>query len=173
MLRTATQKGRLILVVGSVVAAATGVIALRADLMVSYGFDKAIGAQKAVPPFELAAPGSRLQKVEVGDEAYWLTRAEFQSPAPLDRRLAVGDRFTITGRDGRARNLEVVGLKAMREPLLKIAAGAAPVPLLLVICRVVDASEPGSQELVRFMIEVEEPKPPAALPTPQDPVGRT
>jgi len=172
MLRTATQKGRLILVAGSVVAAAASALALRADLMVSYGFDKAIGAQKPVLPFELAAAGGRLQRVEVGDEAYWLTRAGSQRPVRFDGRLAVGDRLTVTGRDGRARNLVVVGLEAMEAPLLKIAAGGAPVPLLLVTCRVVDQADPGRQELVRFQIEAEEPKP-AALPDPQDPLGRT
>jgi len=173
MLRTATQRGRVVLVVGSVVAATAGAVALRADALVTYGFGKAFGAQKAAPPFELAAPGSRLQKGEVGDETYWRTRAEFDGPAPFDRRLAVGDRITIAGRDGRARNLEVVGLKAMSAPLLKIAVGAAPVPLLLVICRVIDATDPQKQELVRFMIEAEEEAKPATLPGPQEPLGRT
>ena len=169
MVRTATQKGRLIIVAGSVAAAAAGALALRADLMVSYGFGKVFLSQKAALPFELAASDGPLQG-EVGDE--WLAHAAFENPAPFDSRLAVGDRVTITGRDGRARNLEVVDLKAMGTPILKIAAGAASVRLLRVTFRILDPTEGDRREFVRFFIDVEEPKP-ATLPRPQDPLGRT
>jgi hypothetical protein len=108
----------------------------------------------------------------VGDEVYWLTRTEFQGAALSDRRLAVGDRITITARDGRVRHLEVIALRAVGAPLLRIAAGATPVPLLLVTCRIVDPAEPERHELVRFMIEAEESKP-MPLPAPQDRLGGT
>jgi hypothetical protein len=170
MLRTATQKGRLMLVVGSVAAAAAGAMVLRADLMVGYGFSKALGVQKPIPPFELAAPNAL--PGEVGDETYWLTRTLSQLPSLSHGRLAVGDRITVTGRNGRARDLEVVAITAVAAPLLKIAAGATPMPLLLVTCRVVDGAQPESRELVHFMIEAEVPKT-EPLTGPQDPLGRT
>jgi hypothetical protein len=172
MLRTATQKGRLILVAGSVVAAAAGAVALRADLMVGYGFSTALGVQKPVPPFELAAQGGGERPGEVGDELYWLSRTDFRGSLPAsDRRLAVGDRIPIPGSDGHPRQVEVVAIRPVGTPLVKVAAGAAPVPLLLVTARVLDPAKPGSHELKRFLIEAEEPRPAALQPTAQD--GRT
>lgn len=156
MFRTATQKGRVLVGVGSVAAAAAAAIALRADLLVSYGFGKALEAQKPVLPFEMAE--SRRHAGEVGDEDYWLTRTKLRSMAASDRQLDVGDRITITGHDGRPRHLEVVAVKVAAAPLLKIAAGARSVPLLLVTCRVVDPAQPKRQDLVQFMIEDEEPE---------------
>jgi len=172
MLRTATQKGRLMLVFASVAAATAGAMALRTDLMVGLGFSQALGVQEPVPPFELAAPGARLRQGEVGDEIYWLSRTKFDGQSPSHRRLAVGDRVSVTGGDGRARHLVVVALRAVGAPLLKVAEGTTPVPHLLVICRVVDSTEPESRDLVHFMIPAEVPKP-TALPDPQDPLGRT
>src|SRR5262245_16145132 len=172
MLRTATQKGRLMLMAGSVAAAAAGAVALRADLMVGYGFSKALVGQRPVPPFELVTQGSGARPGEVGDEIYWLSRTEFQGPMPAsDRRLAVGDRIAIPGADGRQRQIEVVAIRAVRPPLVKVAAGGAPVPLLLVTGRVLDPAKPGSHQLERFLIEAEEPKPATLQPTAED--GRT
>lgn len=171
MLRTATQKGRLVLAAGCAVAALAGAGALRADLMVSHGFGKAFGTQKAALPFE-TVPSGRQRNAQVGDEGYWLTRAEVQSPAPFDKRLAIGDRITIAGRDGRERSLEVADLKAIGASLIKVATGTAPLRLLLVTCRIVDATERESEVLVRFIIEGEAAES-AAPPAPQGAVGRT
>lgn len=173
MLRTATQKGRLILAAGSVVAAAAGAVALRADLMVGYGFSKALGAQKPAPPFELATQSGGARPGEVGDEIYWLSRTELPGPVPAsNRRLAVGDRIAIPGPDGLARHVEVVAIRPVGPPLVKVAAGGAPMPLLLVMGRVLDPSKPGSHELERFLIEADEPRP-AALPSASAQDGRT
>jgi hypothetical protein len=152
---------RLILVAGSVAIGAAGAVALRADLLVGYGFNRVLGARTAVTPFELGAPAGVAQ-AEVGDEGYWLTRTSIDSHAPLDRRLAVGDRITITGREGPARTLEVVDLKSFAAPLLKVAADGAPVHLVRVTARVVGTAEGRGNELVRFYLEVEETKPAAA-----------
>jgi hypothetical protein len=169
MLRTATQKGRLIVVVGSVVAAAAGAAALRADLLAGYGLSEALGGRKPVPPFELVTDGSG---AEPGDEIYWLSRTGFEGPVATtsDPRLAAGDRLTIPGPDGRPRRVEVVSVRVLATPLVKVAAGGAHVPLLMVTGRVLNPTKPGSEELVRFVIETEEPKPPT-LPATQD--GRT
>jgi hypothetical protein len=170
MLRLAT---RLLLVVGSAAIGAAGAIALRADLLVGYGFGKAFEAQRAALPFELTlSPGGQLARAEVGDEGYWLTRAGVDSPALFDKPLAVGDRITIASRNGRSRTLDVVDLKAfIGSPLLKVAADAAPVHLVRVTARVGGAAG-NREELVRFFIEVEEPKP-APPPEPQASLGRT
>ncbi len=103
-----------------------------------------------------------------GDEGYWLARADVESPAPFDKGLAVGDRITITGRDGRERNLEVVDLRVIGEPLIQTVAGVAPVRLLLVTCRIIGGgSELETKVPVRFIIEgdsAEAPPPPSAAP---------
>jgi hypothetical protein len=162
---------RLLLVVGSAAIGAAGAIALRADLVVGYGFGTALEAQQAALPFELA-PGP-LAQAEVGDEGYWLTRTSIESHAAFNKGLAVGDRITITGRNGRARTLEIVDLKKfIGAPLLKIATDNAPIGLVRVTARVVGPGKIGQEGLVRFFIEVEDAKP-ATAPEPQASLGRT
>jgi hypothetical protein len=99
----------------------------------------------------------------VGDEGYWLTRAEVESPAPFAKPLAVGDRITIAGRDGRERQLEVVDLKAIGGKTVRVA-GTAHVRLLLVTCRVTGEAAEQADAPVRFIIEAEPAVP--ALPAP-------
>ena len=67
---------RVVLIVGSAALGAAGAIAWRADLLVGYGFGRALEVQEAALPFELATPTqlSRLDRAEVGDEGYWLSR---------------------------------------------------------------------------------------------------
>lgn len=157
MLRNAIQNGRLILIAGCAVAILAGGGALRADLMVGHGFGKVFGAQDAPLPFEVAGNGPT-HVAQVGDEGYWLTRSQVESPAPFAKRLAVGDRITISGRDGRQQTLEVVDLKSIGEPLTKVVTGAPPMRLLLVTCRIVDGD---GQPPVRFIVEGEPAEPPA------------
>jgi hypothetical protein len=170
MLRTATQKGRLLLAVGSVVAVAAGAMALRADLMVGYGFSRALEAQKPVRPFE-ATRGDVRRVAEVGDEVYWLSQNEFKVPVASVGRFAVGERIRI-GHDGRELQLEVV---ALRVPLVN-ASVSTPGLQVEVTCRVLNPAHPDGVELVRFIVKVEEPKP-AAVHEPQGstqrPVGPT
>lgn len=171
MLRAAT---RLLLVVGSAAAGAAGAVALRADLLVGYGFGKAFEAREVTQPFELATPASLLGKAEVGDEGYWLARDGSGRQAPFDKALVVGDRVTITGEKGHARTLEVVDIRPVAAPVLKVATGtgATPLQLVRVIARVVGATENEREGLVRFYIEVE-PAKPVTMPGPQARVGRT
>src|SRR5262245_55868972 len=105
MLRAAT---RLLLVAGSAAIGAAGAIALRADLLVGYGFGKAFHLQTTALPFETAVSASPHAKAEVGDEGYWLTRTGLEGQAPFGGHLAVGSRITISVGDGRRQNLEVV-----------------------------------------------------------------
>jgi hypothetical protein len=164
MLRNAIRNGRLLLLAGCAAAVLAGAGALRADLMVSHGFGKVLGPQNAPLPFEVAADGSQ-RPAHVGDEGYWLTRAEVESPAPFAKRLAIGDRITISGRDGRERVLEVVDLKSIGEPLTKVVTGTTPMRLLLVTCRTVDGSERETHAPVRFIIEGEPAEPPPVQPS--------
>ena len=163
---------RVVLIVGSAALGAAGAIAWRADLLVGYGFGRALQAQEAALPFELATPASRLDKAEVGDEGYWLTRGTLEGQAWFGRHLAVGNRITISGGDGHPRTLEVVEIASMGGPLLKVAEDGAPVRLTRVTARVVGATEAGPGELVRFYVEVDKPKP-APLQASQAPLGGT
>jgi hypothetical protein len=164
---------RIVLVVGSVALGAAGAMAVRADLLVGYGLGRALDAQKAALPFELAAPAGRLNGAEVGDEGYWLKRTAFEGQAPFDRHLAVGNRITISGGNGRARTLEVVEIAPLGAPLLKVAEDGPPVRLMRVTARVVGASEAGRDELVRFYVEVDKPKPGHLPSSAQAPLGGT
>jgi hypothetical protein len=153
MQHNAFRKGRTIIVAGLAIAAvAGGVSALRSDLLLSRGFGKAFQNSAPALSFDTVAPKDRTQAAS-GDEGYWLTRAEVESPFPFAKPLAVGDRITITGRDGHERRLEVMDLKAIGDN----PARGAQLRLMLVTCRV---AETGSEETtVRFIIEAEPPAP--------------
>jgi hypothetical protein len=164
MLRNAIRNGRLLMTAGCAAAILAGAAALRADLMVSHSFGKVFGTQGTALPFEVTGRSGAQQSAYAGDQGYWLTRAEVESPAPFANRLAVGDRITISGHDGRERILEVVDLRAIGEPLTKAVAGSSPVRLLLVTCRIVDAGDREAHAPVRFIVEAETADPPAVEP---------
>src|SRR5262245_55595493 len=98
MPQSAMQKGRLIVLAGCAAALVVTVCALRADLMVSHGFSKAFGTQGAPQSFDVTALSGTLE--HSGDH-YSLTRAEDGLLPHLAKRISVGDRITISGRDGR------------------------------------------------------------------------
>ena len=85
-----------------------------------------------------------------------------ERPPPSAKPLAIGDRITIAGRDGRERHLEVVDLKAIGGNTVR-ATGAAHPRLLLVTCRVSGEGRPGEAP-VRFIVEAEPAEP--AVPAP-------
>ncbi|HEX5999357.1 MAG TPA: hypothetical protein VFZ16_08160 [Hyphomicrobiaceae bacterium] len=160
MLRIAS---RLVLVAGAAAIGAAGAAALRADLIVGYGVSKALEARHAPAQFELATakPASRPGRsgtAEVGDEGYWLARGGTATPVMLGKRLAVGDRISITGQDGRVRRLQVVDLSPIDAPILNVADSPASLRLVRVTCRIAgrtaDKGEP-----VHFFVEAEGPKP--------------
>jgi len=160
-----TAKSRLIVVSGMALALAAGAAVLRTDLFLDHGFGKALEAPRPGLSFDTAAAKERAQATTAGDEGYWLTRAEVESPAPFAKPLAIGDRITIAGRDGRERQLEVVDLKAIGGNLVR--AGTEHVRLLLVTCRVVgqiggQAADRAAEAPVRFIIEAGPSEPPAA-----------
>ena len=159
---TAIRNGRLLLVGGCMAAALATGAALRADLMVNHGFNTASG--KDLTSFAAPSRVSTQAASPVGDEGYWLTRADVENPIPFGKQLSVGDRITIAGRDGRQRILEVVDLRSLGEPLTKAVTGAHPMRLLLVTCRIVDETNREAGAPVRFIIEGE--------PTETQPVQR-
>jgi hypothetical protein len=159
MLRNAFRKVRIIALAGLAVAAFGGIGVLRSDLLLTRGFGKAFQNSAPALSFDTAAPRDGTQSPASGDEGYWLTRAEVESPAPFAKPLAVGDRITITGRDGRERRLEVTDLKAVGDN----AGRATQMRLMLVTCRVTDSAS--GESTVRFIVEAE-PAAPQALPQP-------
>ena len=165
MSRTAIRNGRLLVGAGCAAAALMIAGALRADLIVSHGFTSTFGSEKIATTFEVAARASSHTKPQVGDEGYWLTRADVESPIPFAKQLAVGDRITIAGRDRRERILEVVDLRSLGEPLTKVVTGTSPMRLLLVTCRIVGATEREASAPVRFIIEGEPAEAPAVQRT--------
>ncbi len=164
---------RVVLIVGSAALGAAGAVAWRADLLVGYGLGRALEAQQVVLPFETATSPGGSTKAEVGDEGYWLTRSSLEGQASFDRYLAVGNRITVSGAGGRARTLEVVEIAATEAPLLKVAEDGAAVRLVRVTARVVGAAEAVREELVRFYVEVDKPKPAPVPSSAQAPLGGT
>jgi len=149
-----TPDSRALVLTGLAVAgAAAGASALGSGALLSHGFDQALEAPR--PGLSLVAPAKDAgARSTVGDEGYWLTRAEVESPAPFAKPLSVGDRITISGREGRERHLEVVDLKVIgRAP--GQASSAVAMRLLLVTCRVTGEASERADAPVRFIIEAE------------------
>jgi hypothetical protein len=163
MVSKATLKSRVVVVAGLAVALAAGAAVLHTDLLLNRGFGNALEASRPGLSFDTVAAKELAQRATVGDEGYWLTRAEVESPAPFAKPLAVGDRITIAGRDGRERQLEVVDLKAIGGKAVRVT-GAAHMRLLLVTCRVTGEAAEHADAPVRFIIEAEPAVP--ALPAP-------
>jgi hypothetical protein len=151
MPRAATVKSRVFPLAGVAAVVAAGAAALHTDLLLDRGFGKALHAPRAGLSFEATTSKEPAAGATVGDEGYWLTRAEVESPSPFAKALAVGDRISISGRDGRQRELEVVDLKVVGGPAAR-GVGAALPRLLLVTCRVSGEAGDG-QAPVRFIVE--------------------
>ena len=154
---SSTVKSRVVVLAGVAAAVAAAAAVLHTDLMLSRGFGNALDASRPGLSFETAAGKPSAQ---VGDEGYWLTRAEVESPTPFAKPLAIGDRITIAGRNGRERQLEVVDLKALGGHHTRASQAMHP-RLLLVTCRVTGE---GTEAPVRFIIEAEPVAPAAPAP---------
>jgi hypothetical protein len=126
------------------------------EVLLTHGFGKAL--QTSRPALSFGPAGASAQAAVAGDEGYWLTRAEVGSATPLARHLAVGDRITISGQDGRERQLQVEDLKAIGGA---VRQGGGR--LLLVTCRAVDA-EGRDAGPVRFIVEAEPAEPALRAP---------
>jgi hypothetical protein len=158
MLRGARSKTCLLLLSGVAGVLAVDASVLQSDRMLSKGFDKALALSREGLSFDAVA-NRKPTAATAGDEGFWLTRAEVQSPTPFAKPLAVGDRITIAGSDGRERRLEVVNLKAVGGG----RAAAAHGRLLLVSCRVTGKAAETAEATVRFLIEADAPES-AAVP---------
>ena len=154
-----TLKSRLVVLAGIAVAVAAGAAVLRTDLLLSRGFGNALDASRPGLSFETTA-GKPSAQAAVGDEGYWLTRAEVESPTPFAKPLAIGDRITIAGRDGRERQLEVVDLKAIGGHHVRTTPAVH-----LRLCSSPAVSPARAREApVRFIIEAEPAEPAAPAP---------
>jgi hypothetical protein len=152
MRRGGTTKACLLLLSGVTGALAVGAGVLFSDRLLSHGFDKALAVSREGLSFD-GVPSRQSSASAAGDEGFWLTQAEVQSPAPFAKPLAVGDRITIAGSDGRERRLEVVDLKVVGG-----RAAAARGRLLLVSCRVTGKASESAEATVRFLIEAAAPE---------------
>lgn len=136
-------RGNLGLAAALAAATTTGFLLTRQPLSMSQGFEKALDTSRAELSFNPPASGHN----RAGDEGYWLTRAEMQSPALFEKPVTVGDRITISGTDGLDRKLEVVDVKAIGDRLGKSVSSG----LVLVTCRTHDGA--ANETLVRFIVE--------------------
>jgi hypothetical protein len=151
MLHTATSKARVFALAGVAAITAVGAALWHTDLLVARGFGKALEGAKPALSFQPASKGTPVQTV-AGDEGYWLTRADVESPTPFAKPLALGDRITISGHDGRTQQLEIVDLKAAGTTLPVSANGQTLPRLLIVTCRSVEG---GQQSQMRFIVEAD------------------
>jgi len=152
MLHTAPFKARLIALAGLAAVTAVGAGLWHTDLLVARGFGKALEGAKPTLSFQPAAKGKQVQAAIDGDEGYWLTRAEFESPTSFVKPLALGDRITISGGDG-THQFEIVDLKAVGTTLPVATTGQALPRLLIVTCRSI--GENGKPSQVRFIVEAD------------------
>ena|SRR5689334_2658869 len=150
MLRNATFKIRLLALCGVAAMVVAGVGLWRTDLLLIRGFGKAL--QGAGPTLTFQPASGTGQTQVAGDEGYWLTRADVESPTPFAKPLAPGDRITISSSDGRARQLEIIDLKAIGMVLGKIGTAGAQPHLMVVTCRTLGEGDRGP---VRFIIEAD------------------
>ena len=162
MASRATSKGRIFAAAGLAVAVMAGAGVLRSDLLLNRGFGQALEASRPALSFDTSTADPRPQSTTVGDEGFWLTRAEVESPTPFAKPLAVGDRITISGREGRERQLEVVDLRSVGGNAR--GTGSHALRLLLVTCRVSGDGADQASAPVRFIIEAEPAAP--ARPAP-------
>jgi len=152
MLRNAFRKSRTTILAGIAVAASlTAAGILHSDVLLARGFGKAFRNSPPPVSFNVGAAKDGTQAPAAGDEGYWLTRSEVESPSPFAKPLAVGDRITIAGRDGHERRLEVTDLKAIGDNAVR----GTQLRLMLVTCRVADADADSDGAMVRFIIEAE------------------
>ena len=124
MLYTATSKARVIALAGFAAVTVVGAALWHTDLLVARGFGKALEGAKPTLSFQPATKKGTPVQTVAGDEGYWLTRAEVESPTPFAKPLSLGDRITISGGDGRTQQLEIVDLKAVAGTLPVATTGS-------------------------------------------------
>ena len=84
MLYTATSKARVIALAGlAAVTGGRGAALWHTDLLVARGFGKALEGAKPTLSFQPATKKGTPVQTVAGDEGYWLTRAEVESPTPF------------------------------------------------------------------------------------------
>lgn len=117
-------------------------------------------AQNTPPALDEATPTGQRS----GDEGYWLSRADAETPAPFPKMVTVGDHITIGGTDGARRDLIVEEVRTLQPGITTLTADQDGPTLLVVTARVV-GSEPAQN--VRFLIDQAAPAPAAAPAAPK------
>jgi hypothetical protein len=144
-------KSRLTMLTACLIAGAASAAVLRTDVLLGFGLGSALQQSGSELTFDTAQASAR-GGVAVGDEGYWLTRATADSSSPFAKPLLVGDRIAISSVGGDNRQFEVTAIKALGADA--VADGnLAPNRLMLVVCRLVDASG-RDQRTVRFIVEM-------------------
>jgi hypothetical protein len=86
---------------------------------------------------------------------FWLSKSEPNQALGPAQPVKLGDRITISSRDGEHNVLEVIDIRNLDDDITHAEATATP-RLLLVSCKTVGA---GGDRVVRFIVEAGEPEP--------------
>lgn len=162
MLHRATWRSRTLVLAAGILTGAAIAALVRTDLQISRGFEQALQSRQPGLSFETTRVSSRSSTV-AGDEGFWLTRAEVDSPTPFAKPLAMGDHITIAGKGGRVTSLEVTDIRAVGGGIVRTGTGQTR--LLLVTCRVAGAAGEQAQPPVRFIVESGSAEPLVPVPS--------
>jgi hypothetical protein len=146
-------KTRVTLVTACLIASAAGAAVMRTDLLLGRSLGTALQQSGSELSFDGIQSAARTGAA-VGDEGFWLTRATTDSSSPFAKPIVVGDHITISSVRGDNRQFEVTAMKALGPDGTPAAEGnLAPSRLMLVVCRLIDASG-RDQRTVRFIVEM-------------------
>ena len=157
--------------VGLFAAAVVVALAVKPDGMVEASFDRALTGRLDAPHASaLASTGLARARTGigpevgplVGDERFWLTRADHQSPLAPRKLLAVGDRISIQSAIG-VRAIEIVDVTTLAPALMPVGFAQPGHDLLVITGK---AANTPDAALVRFIVD-------ATTLLPAEQVGQT
>jgi hypothetical protein len=146
-------KTRVTLVAACLTASAAGAAVMRTDLLLGRSLGTALQQSSSELSFDSVQLAPR-SGAAVGDEGFWLTRASADSSSAFAKPLMVGDHISISSAGGDNRQFEVTAIKALGPDGTAAAEGnLAPSRLMLVVCRLINASE-REPRFMRFIVEM-------------------
>jgi len=140
---------------GALLALITTAMALKPEALLTRSFETALGERPAVGA---AAAVDRADR-----EGLWLSRHEPDAAAGLIQPVALGDRISLRGSDGRMIELVVVDVRPLTGDPLRARTMAGP-RIEIVTAR---TTGDGAQRTIRFIVETDEAEPMPTAPKPQ------
>lgn len=125
------------------------------DRLLSRSFEQAIAGHPTTPSVATAGRSDR--------EGLWLSRLESEPPAGLAQGVAIGDRISLQGGDGRMTEFAVVDVRPITADPARSRTVAGP-RIDIVTAR---STSEASPRTIRFIIETDENEPAPAPLKPQ------